>query len=232
METRFSRKIVLNKRMLREPPLEYFDISPEVSEQTAVFPGDAVYCREVVMDFARGDNLTLSKISTTVHMGAHVDAPSHYIARGKGIDSRKLDYYLGDCQVITVRIPRGQRILPEHLKGEPIKANRVIFKTGSFPDPNRWNADFNSISPELVEYLAREGVILVGIDTPSVDPAEDKVLETHQVIARLDLAILEGVVLDHVPDGVYQLVALPLRLKNADASPVRAILIPKKKDPR
>ena len=107
----------------------------------------------------------------------------------------------------------------------PIAAPRVLFRTGSYPDPTHFNADFCSLSPALIEKLAGEGVRLVGIDTPSIDPADSKDLPSHAMVAAHDLAILEGIVLDHVDDGVYTLVALPLRLEGADASPVRAILL-------
>jgi arylformamidase len=101
----------------------------------------------------------------------------------------------------------------------------VLFKTRSFPNPDRWTSDFASLSPELIEKLAGQGVRLVGIDTPSIDPAEDKALESHQAVLRNDMAILEGIVLDDVAEGEYQLVALPLRIAGADASPVRAVLL-------
>ena len=95
----------------------------------------------------------------------------------------------------------------------------------SFPDPNQWNGDFNSLSPELIEHLSALNVVTVGIDTPSVDPADSKGLESHQALYRHDLAVLEGIILDRVEPGLYTLVALPLPLKDADASPVRAILL-------
>ncbi|MEO5970450.1 MAG: cyclase family protein [Bdellovibrionia bacterium] len=203
----------------------YFDISPEISQSLAVWPGDEKYRRLVNIDFKDGGNLLLSSIQTTVHLGAHTDAPNHYDPEGEGIGERKLDYYLGPCQVITALKPRGSRILPEDLGPVKILAQRVLIKTKSFPDPNQWNADFNSLSAELIEYLAERGVILVGIDTPSIDLFDDKLLLSHKAVYARDLAILEGVILDEVPDGTYTLVALPLRLKDADASPVRAILL-------
>jgi arylformamidase len=205
--------------------LVYHDLSPEITERIAVFPGDTPFSREVALDFARGDHLGLSSLRTTAHVGAHADAPSHYHPRGAGIAERRLDYYLGRAQVLHVELPRGERIRPAHLGGREIRAPRVLFRTGSFPDPNRWSGDFNSLSPELVDALAGQGVILVGIDTPSVDPEASKALESHQAIFRHDMAVLEGIVLDQVPEGVYRLVALPLRLKGCDASPVRAVLV-------
>ena len=107
----------------------------------------------------------------------------------------------------------------------PIVAPRVLLRTGTFPDPDAWNADFAALSPELVAWLHERGVRLVGLDTPSVDPQDDRLLESHTAIAARDMAILEGVVLDHVPPGVYTLIALPLKLAGADASPVRAVLV-------
>lgn len=201
-----------------------YDISPVVSARTAVFPGDTPFRRDVSLDFKKGDNLVLSSIATTVHVGAHTDAPNHYHRNGIGIDQRSLHYYLGPAQVITVRIARGERIRPEHLNAVEITAKRVLFNTGSFPDPDRWNSDFNSLSAELVEWLQKRGVLLVGIDTPSIDPENDKALESHQAIYAADMAILEGITLDKVADGIYMLSALPLRLENADAALVRAVL--------
>ena len=203
----------------------YYDISPELSPDLAVFPGDTPFERRVAVNFDHGANYLVSSIHGSVHLGAHVDAPNHYARGAEGIDQRSLNYYLGDCQVISVDLPRGSRILPEHLELKPIRAARVLFKTGSFPNPNRWNGDFNALSPELVRMLSDRGVILVGIDTPSIDPADDKLLETHQIVHEKNLAVLEGIVLQGVPDGIYQLIALPLKIRDADASPVRAILI-------
>ncbi|MBT3583392.1 MAG: hypothetical protein HN509_00685, partial [Halobacteriovoraceae bacterium] len=167
----------------------------------------------------------LSTIETTVHLGAHTDAPNHYHRDGEGIATRDLKYYFGNCQVMEVSLAPGERITPAALGKKEINAKRVLFKTNSFPDPDSWNSDFNSLSLELVSYLADRGVTLVGIDTPSVDPSDDKELSSHLEIYRRDMAILEGIVLTHVEEGNYILNALPLKIKDADASPVRAVLL-------
>ncbi len=203
----------------------FIDISPVLSPRTAVFPGDKQFERRISRDYAQGSTYLLSSIDTTVHLGAHTDAPNHYHAQGADIASRPLDRYYGKCQVISVSLPRSARILPEHFEDIPIQARKILFKTGSFPNPDQWNGDFNSLSPETIRYLSRQGVHLVGIDTPSVDPADDAQMLTHQAIYAHDLAILEGVVLDQAPDGIYRLIALPLRIEGADASPVRAVLM-------
>jgi arylformamidase len=138
--------------------------------------------------------------------------------------SRSLHFYVGLCVVVHVRGVQGRRILPEDLGGRRIEAPRVLLRTGTFPSHHQWNDDFASLSPELVDWLHARGVITIGIDTPSVDPFGDKVLEAHHALARHDMANLEGLVLDGVEEGTYELIALPLRLAGADGSPVRAVL--------
>jgi len=205
---------------------KYIDISPLISEKTAVFPGDTPFEREILLDFRKNDHLLLSSFRTTAHIGAHTDAPNHYHPEGEDIASRDLTIYFGKCQVIEIKKKDKKRIYPEVLAKTEIKATRILFKTGSFPDSEKWNADFIALSPELIEYLAEKGVILVGIDTPSVDPADSKELETHKKIYEKNLAIIEGLVLEKVAEGLYTLIALPLKISGADASPVRAILLP------
>lgn len=205
----------------------YYDISPEISPEISVWPGDVSFSRKIHVDFKTGGNLLLSSIQSTLHLGAHADAPNHYHAEGDGISERDLTPYLGLCQVIQVNLALKTRIYPKDLGGKKIVAPRVLLKTNSFPNPNIWNSDFNSLSPELVHFLAEQNpkLNLIGIDTPSVDLMDDSKLISHQAIYQHRLAILEGLILTEVPEGVYTLVALPLKLKNADASPVRAILV-------
>ena len=200
------------------------DISPAIDETIAVWPGDTAYARTMNLDMAAGANLTLSDIRTTVHVGAHADAPSHYVAAGQTMAERSLHYYVGPCVVIHIENARGRRITPEDLEGKRVLAARVLLRTGTFPDPRSFNEDFASLSPGLVDFLHGMGVITIGIDTPSVDPFADQVLEAHQALARQDMANLEGLVLDHVAEGRYELIALPLKLAGADGSPVRAVL--------
>ncbi|MEL6344627.1 MAG: cyclase family protein [Myxococcota bacterium] len=204
---------------------ELIDISPLISPRIAVWPGDVGFSRRYALQIAEGANIDLSAIESTVHLGAHTDAPSHYVHPGAGIAERPLSLYYGPCQVIAVTAPRGERIHPEHIP-EPIATERVLMFTGSYPDPDVFNEDFNSLSPELIHWLAEQGVRLVGIDTPSIDPFHSKALESHHAVAERDMGVLEGVVLGHVAPGRYTLIALPLRIEGADASPVRAVLLP------
>ena len=204
--------------------MKLIDISPLVESSIEVWPGDTPFTLARNSDMRDGANLTLSNIRTTVHVGAHADAPSHYVRDGEDIAARDLDFYAGPCVVVDVEGIGARRILPADVAGKRIDRPRVLFRTNTFRDPRRWNNDFASLSPELVEFLHERGVILAGIDTPSVDPFESKELEAHHALARFDMANLEGLVLTDVAEGAYELIALPLRLRGADASPVRAVL--------
>lgn len=203
--------------------MQIHDITPTVTPRLAVWPGDTPPTREVLADMAGGDNLTLSTLHATVHLGAHADAPNHYATNVESIESRSLEYYIGECQVLHVDVERGSRVGIADLPA-PIGAPRVLLRTGTYPDPERFNDDFAGLEPDLVDHLHRAGVRLVGIDTPSVDLFTSKDLPAHQRFLANDMAILEGVVLDGITAGIYELIALPLKLQGFDASPVRAIL--------
>lgn len=200
-----------------------YDITPPISENLSVWPGDTPLRREVLMDMQQGHSVSLSTLHATVHLGAHADAPSHYGVDGQTMAERSLDHYLGPCQVMRLQVPRAAVITPDLLPG-PVQAPRLLLATGTFPDPTHFTEDFAALSPELVEHLHRHGVRTVGVDTPSVDPFPSKDLPAHRAFLRCDMAILEGLVLRDVPEGVYELIALPLRLVGFDASPVRAVL--------
>lgn len=200
-----------------------YDITPPVTASLAVWPGDTPPSREVLCDLQGGDSVTLSTLRATVHLGAHADAPSHYGLAAPTIDERALEYYLGPCQVMRVNVARNSRVSLDDLVG-PIQAPRVLLVTGTFPDPTVFNEDFAALAPHFVDTLHDRGVILVGIDTPSVDLFTSKDLPAHNRFLQHNMAILEGLFLDGVPDGIYELIALPLKLVGFDASPVRAIL--------
>lgn len=205
--------------------MNIIDISPLISSEIAVWPGDVPFSRKILLNTDEGHHLTLSSIETSVHLGAHTDGPNHYINGGQDISQRSLSYYFGPAQVITCSTKRSERIHWQDLATHKIEAPRVLLKTNSFPNPNHFNEDFCSLSEELVDKLAERHAVLVGIDTPSVDPFNSKQLEAHHRIAKHNMAVLEGIILSHVQDGNYQLVALPLKIAGADASPVRAVLV-------
>jgi arylformamidase len=200
-----------------------YDLSPAISAALAVWPGDTPPTREVLLDIASGHNITLSTLRATVHLGAHADAPSHYGSGGADIASVPLEHYLGPCEVMRVDAERGGLISPAMLP-RAVSAPRLLIATGTFPDPAVFDEDFAALSAELVDHLHRAGVLLVGIDSPSVDPFTSRDLPAHHRCLAHGMAILEGLALGGVPEGPYELIALPLRLAGFDASPVRAVL--------
>jgi arylformamidase len=200
-----------------------YDISPPISPALAVWPGDTPPSREVLMEISRGQSVTLSTLRSTVHLGAHADAPNHYGDGAPDIASRSLELYLGPCVVRRAKPGRGAGVTPAMLS-DIAGATRVLIATGTYPDPGKFNEDFAWLAPELVDRLHASGVRLIGIDTPSVDAFSSKDLPAHHRFLAHDMGILEGLVLDQVPEGSYELIALPLRLSGFDASPVRAVL--------
>jgi arylformamidase len=200
-----------------------YDISPPIRVGMPVWPGDTPPTREVLLDVKNGDSITLSTLRTTAHLGAHADAPSHIAREGETIDACPLDDYLGSCQLIRVTVKSGSRVTQRDLR-RPIEAERVLIATGTYPDPNHFNTDFAALEPDLLAFLHDRGVRLVGIDTPSIDLFDSHDLPSHHACQTHGIAILEGLVLAHVPEGLYELIALPLRLVGFDASPVRAVL--------
>lgn len=201
------------------------DISPPLSPRSAVWPGDVAFARSVQLDMHDGANLTLSSFTSTVHVGAHTDAPSHYARDGASIEQVDLGAYVGPCTVITCTAPRGRLIQPEDCsKALTRGAKRLLFRTLSQPDPEVFNTDFVAFSPAAIQAMGRAGVVLVGIDTASVDPFDSKTLDAHNELLRANIRNLEGLDLRHVQDGDYELIALPLKLVGFDASPVRAVL--------
>ena len=200
-----------------------WDISPAVAGDSPTFPGDTPYRQRWVAEIAPGCPVNVSAITMSPHVGAHADAPLHYANDASAIGQLPLDPYLGPCRVIHA-IDRGPLIRPEHLAHAADRLPpRVLVRT-CLRAPTRWTADFSAFAPETIRWLASQAVRLVGLDTPSVDPAESKTLDSHQQLLAHDLRVLENLVLDEVDAGDYELIALPLKLLMADASPVRAIL--------
>jgi len=197
------------------------DLSPPLSGRLAVWPGDVPFSRRTI---STPDGLTISSIVTTLHAGSHADAPLHVTPGAPAIDAVPLETWIGPCQVVEARVGRRGRVRLEDLS-EPPGVPRLLVKTGTFPDRERFSEEFAGLAPSLAAELAARGVVLVGIDTPSVDPWDDSALEAHRALARAGIAWLEGLVLEDVAPGRYDLVALPLRIEGGDASPVRAVLV-------
>jgi len=200
-----------------------WDISPAVHAGTPVFPGDTPYQQQWCATIAPGCPVNVSAITLSPHVGAHADAPLHYDAQGAAIGELALEPFLGPCRVIHA-IGCGPLIEWQHIAHALANLPaRVLVRTYK-KAPTQWDAQLAAYAPDAIERLADRGVQLVGIDTASIDPADSKALESHQVIRRRGLRVLENLVLDAVPEGDYELIALPLKLTRADASPVRAVL--------
>jgi arylformamidase len=201
-----------------------WDISPPVHAGSPVFPGDAAYHQQWAATIGPGCPVNVSTLTLSPHTGAHADAPLHYDADGTPIGLLDLTPYLGRCRVIHAI---GVRPLVEWRHVEHALAElppRVLVRTYERMPVDHWDPALAAYAPETIERFAALGVRLVGIDTASIDPAESKELASHQVIRRRGLRVLENLVLDEVPEGNYELIALPLKLITADASPVRAVL--------
>jgi arylformamidase len=205
------------------------DITPRITPDIAVWPGDTPLSREILCEREKGASVTLSTLRATVHLGAHADGANHYGAGAPSIDAMPLERYLGPCHVVrarAARAPGGTRVGVADLGIEltAIRHPRVLIATGTFPDFTSWNSDFAGLEPALVDALAARGVALVGTDAPSVDVQESKDLPAHARFLAHGMSILEGLRLAHVAPDEYELIALPLPLVGFDASPVRAVL--------
>ena len=207
--------------MYNKKELKYYDISPLISSKTAVFPGDIGFHREIQRDYDKHD-YQLSSITTTTHIGSHIDAPVHYIKNGLGIDECPLEAFYGICRVITPEIDYKSKTIKK-IYPHKIDCTKILIKTNSF-NHEKWGDDYISLKPSIINELASNKVQLVGIDTPSIDKPNEKKLKSHLTAYKHNMFILEGILLSHVPDGKYFLVALPLKIKDSDASPVRAVL--------
>ncbi len=202
--------------------MRLWDISPVISAATPAFPGDTAYTQRWNAQIGPGCPVNVSAITLSPHLGAHADAPLHYSAGAAAIGDVDLSPFLGPCRVIHA-IDKGPLILPEHLAHAIGLPPRVLVRSCRRA-PTTWSPSFSAFAPRTIAWLAERGVRLVGIDSQSVDPADSKTLDSHQQLLAHDMRVLENLVLDEVNEGDYELIALPLKLAHADASPVRAVL--------
>jgi arylformamidase len=200
-----------------------WDISPAVAPGVAVFPGDSPFSFRWTWTIGADGPVNVSEITMSPHTGSHTDAPLHYDNAGASIAEVALETYIGPCRVVDATGSRAlvtARDLLVHLRGTP---PRVLLRTYR-RTPQAWDSRFTAIAPEAIDLLHEHGVRLIGIDTPSVDPEPSRTLDSHLRVRAHGMAILEGIVLDEVPAGDYELIALPLKWRGLEASPVRAVL--------
>jgi len=211
--------------VIRSEPPRLWDISAPILAESPVFPGDTPYRQTWAWTLADECPVNVSAITLSPHVGTHADAPLHYNAQGLPSGALDLHPYLGRCRIIHA-LDAGPTIGwadVAHAVDDELP-ERVLVRTYRQHPGLAWDPELRGLSVEVVEGLADRGVRLVGIDTASVDPADSKSLDAHQALRRRDLRVLENLILQDIAEGDYELIALPLKLMSADASPVRAIL--------
>lgn len=199
-----------------------WDISQPLRADLPVWPGDTAFAQAGTWQMDAGSPVNVSALTMSTHSGAHADAPLHYASDAPDIASVDLSAYLGECLVVDAR-GAGMLIRTEHIP-DLGGAERVLFRTfATFPH-DAWAVETTAVAPDAIDALAAAGVRLVGLDGPSIDPQASKTMDAHLAVLRHDIRVLEGLVLDDVPAGRYELIALPLPIVGGDASPVRAVL--------
>lgn len=205
-------------------PGKLIDISQTLRPALPVWPGDTAFDLQRTWKIEPGCPVNVSRLTLSTHSGAHADAPLHYDEDGLTIDQVDPGIYIGRCHVFDVR-HAGDAVRLEHFDLQRAAgAERILFRTFEHFPENEWVSDYAAIAAETIEHLAASGVRLVGMDGPSLDPETSKTLDAHHAVRRAGMAILEGLVLDGVAEGAYELIAAPLKIAGADASPVRALL--------
>ena len=200
------------------------DISQTLRPALPVWPGDTAFALEPTWMIEPGCPVNVSRLTLSTHSGAHADAPLHYDPQGKTIAEVNPEIYVGPCHVFDVRQATDLVRPVDFNLAEANDCHRILFRTFDRFPHDQWVSDYAAIAPETIELLASAGVKLVGMDGPSLDPETSKTLDAHNAVRRAEMAILEGLVLDDVTEGAYELIAAPLKIAGADAAPVRALL--------
>jgi arylformamidase len=200
-----------------------FDISRPLAATTACWPGDVPFSFRWGWRIRDGASVNVGAIEASVHTGTHCDAPFHFDNAGLTVDHLPLTTFLGPARVVDVRD------CPENWQARLVGLNiretpRILFRTGGWPDSDRFPDRIPVMEPTLPDWLGRQGVVLLGVDLPSVDPLDSKTLDNHHALGRHRITILEGISLEDVPEGRFELIAPPLNITGADGSPLRALL--------
>lgn len=205
--------------------VKIFDITRTINPTLAVWPGDTPFSAEVVTAIKDGSSINLTTLTMSSHMGTHVDAPYHFLNDDLTMEAVPLEAYIGPATVVTVQREAGP-LTPADFPGLDWSGVKrlLVHSVASAKLVDQFPTEFVYPSPELAEVMARHGVVLFGSDAPSMDDMDSKTLPGHKALRRHRIAILEGLLLTGVPDGVYELIALPLKIQGGDGSPVRAVL--------
>jgi arylformamidase len=199
------------------------DISQVLHPALPGWPGEPGFGLRRHLAIEPGCPVNTAELTLSTHAGTHADAPLHYDPAGLDSAASALDPYVGDCVVLDVR-QSGVQVTPDDVDWAAIDAPRVLFRTYERFPHEGWDSNSKAIAAEVIERLAGLRVVLVGTDSASLDPQDSKTMDAHHAIRRHDMRILEGLVLESVAPGRYELIALPLPIAGADASPVRAVL--------
>jgi arylformamidase len=203
--------------------MKVHDISLSLSDALPCWPGDTPFGFVLAWSMREGATVNVGRVSTTVHIGTHVDAPFHFDEGGMTIDQVPLDPYIGPARVVDVR---GKNLIQvEDLASFDLSDTpRLLLRTDGWLDHSRFPESIPVLDRAVPAYLKENGVILLGLDVPSVDQIDSKDLLIHHALGSFGIFILESIDLTRVEPGVYELIALPLKIVGADGSPVRAIL--------
>lgn len=212
-----------------------YDITRTLTPRTAVFPGDTPVSIVPTLQMRAGDSCNVTAIAMSAHAGTHVDAPRHYSDAGIGIDAVSLDVLIGPARVVTLNVPEVitiadlertlQLTYPASDSAYATRATRLLIHTRASDVPDDvWDDAFAYFDPQAADWLGANGVRLIGTDAPSVDPAASKDLPAHNAFLRHGVVIVENLCLRDVPDGEYELIALPLKIADNDAAPARVAL--------
>lgn len=201
----------------------WIDISQRLDENVAVWPGDTPFSYKVNWSKNDSGSVNVGQINMSLHTGTHIDAPFHFDNDGKKVIDLDLDLYIGNARVI--HLSNKTSIGVNELSNFDLQGvTRLLIRTDAWKNRSVFPQTIPHIHPELAAYLSELGVRLIGLDLPSVDPLESKELSAHHELAGHNIHILEGLILDDIGPGNYELAALPLPLVEADGSPVRAVL--------
>lgn len=204
--------------------MEIYDISQTLCQGMAVWPGDPEFRHRWAARIQNGEASNVSAVDMCVHTGTHVDAPFHLDDSATDIASVSLRHFLGAARVFSINVEKCIRAADlSALDWKNVE--RVLFKTrGSENIGNSLDQNFVYLDEDASGFLTQKGILLVGIDAPSVDAFDSADLPSHRMLLRHGIALLEGARLDSVPPGDYELICFPLKLAGLDGSPVRAIL--------
>jgi len=203
-----------------------YDISVILGVESITYPEDEPYRKEVMKTIEKG--VELSRLVMSSHAGTHIDVPAHFVKYGKRIHEYDAEKFIVPAQVIGIENPA--EITVEELRDLPLKEEKaLLFKTRNSRDGisnnGKFTENFVYLTEEAADYCVKRKIPLVGIDYITVEKFDNKNHMVHKKLLGNGILILEGINLKNVPIGDYTLICLPLRIKDGEASPVRAILV-------